>query len=791
VMAAVESGQAVAGVVNRLWGHLHQQEYKLRSSPVVFNPIEIRFASLSRGAPLLAAIDRHLSRFKLDPDSPYNEALDQWLARETVRPALPAWAVWALGAAGGLVLIFFGIALLLRQRVEARTADLDATNQRLRAEVEERLRSEKDLRESEQRFRQIAEGIEEVFWLGSPDWQEVFYVSPAYETVWGLPTRSLYEAPMSWMDSVLAEDMPAIEAYLRNVAGTEVSPGRFPEYRIRRPDGAIRHISARYFPIKDESGRLYRVAGLAMDVTERKHAQSHREKTEKELKRRNEFIETILDNLPIGLAVNQINDGRATYVNKQFAETYGWPSDAFEDVEQFFQKVYPDPVYREKIIRRVMADIESGDPERMAWDSIEATAQDGKKRIISAKNIPLYEQNLMISTVQDVTEARMLQTQLQQAQKMEALGILAGGIAHDFNNILSAIVGYSELVLEDAQEGKASPEEIAKILGAAERAKELVKQILSFSRKVTFEPRPLNLNKLITDTASIIQRTIPKMISVELHLEKDLGLINSDPTQMEQVLLNLASNAKDAMPRGGRLVIRTRNVTLDREFAAGHLGAPPGEYARLTVSDSGEGMDQEVLEHIFEPFYTSKEVGKGTGLGLASAYGIIIGHDGYITCSSEPGVGTTFDIYLPILQSGGEPGAGRRAKVEDVEGGSETILLVDDEEALRGIGSRTLRSKGYQVITASSGEEALAIYRENGRQVDLVIMDLGMPGMGGHQALKQILSLEPDARVIIASGYSADDQVKAALNAGGRGYVAKPFSRAELLGTVRSLLDEN
>ena len=791
VMTATESGVADAGVVNRLWGQLHRRDYQLRASPVVFNPIEIRFAAPAGGAPLLSAIDRHLTRFKLDPDSPYNGALDQWLARKPEQRPVPSWLWWALGSAGALLLAFLGTNLLLRHRVRARTTDLDAANQRLRAEVDERLRREQELLRSEERIRQITESIEEVFWLGSMDWRQIHYISPAYQKVWGLPAANLYADPMSWLNSVVEPDAPAVKAYLARISGTDLKAGSFPEYRIRRPDGSIRWISARYFPIRDESGRLVRVAGVARDITSRKLAEARRDITEGELKKRNEFIETILDNLPIGLAVNYIDSGETTYANRKFEEIYGWPKEELAGVEQFFRNVYPDPLYREQLKRRVLDDIMSGDPDRMVWDDIAATTKNGNKRIIFAKNIPLYEQNLMISTVQDVTESKLLQSRLQHAQKMEAVGTLAGGIAHDFNNILSAIVGYAELALDDALEGGASPEDIKRILGAAERARELIRQILAFSRKVSFEPKPLNLNRLISDTVSIIKRTIPKMISVALDLEPDLGLINGDPTQMEQVLLNLAANAQDAMPGGGVLAIKTENLSLDEGSASSRLDAPPGEYVRITVSDTGEGMPPYVQEHIFEPFFTSKEVGKGTGLGLASVYGIVQGHEGRITCRSRAGAGTTFEIYLPRLEAVQEPPEAPRADPGQAGGGTETILLVDDEEALRSIGSRALQSKGYRVLTASSGEAALEIYRANSRGVDLVIMDLGMPGMGGRQALREILAQDPRAKVIIASGYAADLQVKQALADGARGYVAKPFSRAELLRTARQLLDQD
>lgn len=387
-------------------------------------------------------------------------------------------------------------------------------------------------------------------------------------------------------------------------------------------------------------------------------------------------------------------------------------------------------------------------------------------------------------------ERKRLETQLRQAQKMEAIGTLAGGIAHDFNNILAAIIGYSELGLNDARDGKSTTHEHERVLVAAERAKELVRQILTFSREAALELKPLNLNKEIADTVQIIERTIPKMISVELQLDPKVSLINGDANQIEQVFLNLANNANDAMPDGGRLLIETENITLNEAFVSKHLGASPGDYVLVTVSDNGLGMDKEELDHIFEPFYTTKPVGQGTGLGLASVYGIVQSHGGYIACYSELGIGTTFRIYLPTLKSSDQPGEANKEHAAVIPGGSETILLVDDEPALRDICEKVLSNYGYQIITAGNGEDALEIYRQQEAGPDLVILDINMPGMGGHKCLQELIKLNPKAKVLIASGYSFNAQAENPLAAGAAGYIAKPFNLKDLLQKVRKVLDQ-
>jgi len=653
--------------------------------------------------------------------------------------------------------------------------------------ITERKRTEEALRRSEQRLieaQRIAK-MGDFTWemeTGRVTWSEALFHLLQYD-----PSEKID------YDRVNAEihhpdDLERVTRWLNDC----VSSGRMElipnEYRVLRRDGEtlfVRTVGV----IEREQGKPVKVFATVQDITERKQAEENWIKFEKELKNRNQFIETILDNLPIGLAVNQINEGKTVYLNKKFEEIYGWPGEELEGVEMFFEKVYPDPIFREGIKNRIIKDIVSGDPERMSWENIEVTGKDGRKRIVTAKNIPLSEQNLMISTVQDVTESVLLQTQLQQAQKMEAVGTLAGGIAHDFNNILTAITGYSELALSTAGQGGVPSEEIRQVIHAADRAKKLVRQILTFSRKASFEPKPININQVVSDAVRILRSSLPKMISIEPHLEQGLSLTNGDPNQIEQVLLNLAGNAQDAMPDGGRLVIETANLSLDQGYAASHPGASPGEYVLITVSDTGMGMDADTLKHIFEPFFTTKEIGKGTGLGLASVYGVVKGHHGHITCSSQPGRGTAFKIYLPVLESAQPPPATREVTSGAVNGGRETVLLVDDEEALREVACRFLQGSGYRVITASSGEEALRLYRRMGEPPDLVILDLGMPGMGGFKAYQAILSLNPSAKVVITSGYSAYGQVKEVLESGRAGFVAKPFRREELLAMVRSVLD--
>ena len=331
--------------------------------------------------------------------------------------------------------------------------------------------------------------------------------------------------------------------------------------------------------------------------------------------------------------------------------------------------------------------------------------------------------------------------------------------------------------------------DLQKINESARRGAELVQRLLTFSRKTEIKPKPLNLNHRINEMRKMLERVIPKMIDIELILSNDLAAISGDSTQVDQVLMNLAVNARDAMPDGGKFIVETANIILDEGYAETHLDAKSGRYVLLVVTDTGAGMDTDTLEHIFEPFYTTKGMGEGTGLGLATVHGIVQQHGGHIRCYSEPGAGTIFKIYFPALVSDVER---EETSIRPMpRGGSETILLVDDEKLIRDLGSRILAEAGYKVVTATDGKDALEIYQARRTEIALVLLDLIMPQMGGKQCLEGLLRLNPAAKVVIASGYSADGPTKDALAAGAKGFVNKPYDSRQLMEVVRGVLDES
>jgi len=415
--------------------------------------------------------------------------------------------------------------------------------------------------------------------------------------------------------------------------------------------------------------------------------------------------------------------------------------------------------------------------------------------IARLRKMQIGEDIYILAVVTDITEQKRgedekkkLEAQLLHAQKMEAVGTLAGGVAHDFNNVLQAVSGYVQLLLMRKGEEDPDLNYLNQIDKSIQRAAKLIQQLLIFSRKVESKLEPVDLNQEIVNVHKLLMKTIPKMVDIELHLAAGNKVLNADPIQLEQIIMNLAVNARDAMPDGGKFIIETENVVMDENYCKAHLGSIPGEYVLLTVSDTGCGMDRETLKHIFEPFYTTKETGQGTGLGLAMVYGIVKDHGGYTMCYSESGQGTTFKIYFPVLKGEGIERESEHEEEEDIRGGAETILLVDDEEDILDIGCDILGKYGYTTIRADSGERALEVYMKDRARIDLVIMDLGMPGMGGYKCMQELLKIDPEIKVMIASGYSASGRTKETLKSAS-GFIGKPYRLAEMLKKVRKVLE--
>ena len=391
------------------------------------------------------------------------------------------------------------------------------------------------------------------------------------------------------------------------------------------------------------------------------------------------------------------------------------------------------------------------------------------------------------STLVDITERKQLEQQLWQSQKMDALGSLAGGVAHDFNNVLTAILGYADLVLLDLPADSPHRKDLDEISRAAQRAGDLTRQLLTFSRRQPIEPRVLNLNDVVADTDKMLRRLIGQEVQLVTVLGPTLGTVRADPGQVHQVLLNLAVNARDAMPDGGTLTIETHEVEIDGVYAQEHVDAQPGAYVLLAVSDTGTGMDAATRARVFEPFFTTKEKGKGTGLGLATVYGIVRQHGGHISLYSEIGRGTTFKIYLPRTEVSAEPE--RRQRAVETRGGNETILLVEDEAPVRDFVTSALKRAGYRVLAAADGDEALRLEATSHDRIDLLLSDGMMSGIRVPEMVAEFRKRRPDARVLLMSGYAQEAFIRQGLMVTGGAFLQKPFTAAGLASKVREVLD--
>jgi PAS domain S-box-containing protein len=513
----------------------------------------------------------------------------------------------------------------------------------------ERVAAQNSLRESEERFRELAETVEDVFWINDLERRKVLYVSPAYEKIWGRTRQSLYDSPQGWLDAVHPDDRERVRQFVM----IERTPKEYDlEYRIDRPDGETRWIRDRSFFVPNAAGRVERVVGIARDITDR----------------------------------------------------------------------------------------------------------------------------------------RQLEEQFRQSQKMEAFGQLAGGVAHDINNLLSVMTMRSDLALMEEGLPADVRDGLQEIRMAAERAANLTRQLLLFSRRQVMQPRDVDLNEVVAEMAKMLRRTIGADVRLELRPHPTPLITHADAGMLDQVLLNLAVNARDAMPEGGQLIVATGEFTVDEELAQRQPDTTPGPYVSLTVTDTGSGIPPEIRSRIFEPFFTTKAEGKGTGLGLATVFGIVKQHRGWVRVESEVGKGTTFQIFFPA-STAAAPDESLVHRAEP-RGGTETILLVEDEDTLRLLSRLALERFGYRVFEAANGADAQQVWREHSSEIELLVTDLVMPGgVTGHELARQIRSERPDLRVIYTSGYSMEIAGRELELTSSEMFLQKPFQTDRFLETVRQSLD--
>jgi PAS domain S-box-containing protein len=506
-------------------------------------------------------------------------------------------------------------------------------------------------------------------------------------------------------------------------------------------------------------------------------------------------LQTLSENAPFGMVMIDKN-GTFKYINPKFRELVGYDLDDIPNGKTWFRKAYPDPTYRHQVISTWIDDLEGFNSGGKGPRTFTVTCKDGTEKIINFIPVQLETgENLM--ACEDITELKraeeekaVLQEQLRHSQKVEAVGRLAGGIAHDFNNLLTVIKGYSELSSIQLKEGDPLRGNIDEIQNATERAASLTRQLLAFSRRQVMEMKVLDLNTLLRDLDKMLRRIIGEDIELVTLLAEDLERTRADVGQIEQVIMNLAVNAKDAMPSGGKLTIETANVELDESYARSHVDVKPGPYVMFSVSDTGVGMTPEVREQIFEPFFTTKEKGKGTGLGLSTTYGIVKQSEGNIWVYSEQGKGTTFKIYLPRVN---EPLEDIRKEVlkEELPRGNETILIVEDEEEVRKLTAKILEMQGYRILETSNGDDALLACERRKGPIHLMLADIVMPGMSGSELAKLLEPLYPEIKILYMSGYTDNAIVRHGVLEKGVNYIQKPFTMEALARKVRVVLDKD
>jgi len=644
----------------------------------------------------------------------------------------------------------------------------------------ERAVAEEALRESEERFRQLAENIQEVFWLTDPAKNRVLYISPAYETIWGRARAEVYASARSWVDAVHPEDRDAV---LRALTSKQMDGTYSEEYRIVRPDGSIRWIHDRAFLIRNGAGDIYRVVGVAQDITERKEAEKEQRKAAEAIRQSESRLRALVTSME-DVAIEFDRDGTYVAIWTTKDELLSHPRS--ELMGRRISDVHGEEIGGHCIsaIRRV---VESRSAETINYtlDVIEGSRQ-FLGRISPIVNADGTCERICLLS-RDVTEQKKLEAQFLRAQRVESIGTLASGVAHDLNNILAPIL-MGAAVLRRTKMPKADNAILSTIENCAQRGADIVKQVLTFARGAEGERLLLQPAHLINDMAKIAEGTFPKTITVRTRFSESLWPIAGDPTQLHQVLLNLSVNARDAMPAGGTLTMSAENFPVDEHYASMTPGAQAGPHVLFEVKDTGMGIPRDVIDKIFDPFFTTKELGHGTGLGLSTVIGIVKSHGGFVSVSSEIGHGTTFKVFLPARMSALEMlPEGEIAVLPPANG--ELLLIVDDEKPILQVAQALLEGHGYRVLTAGDPTEALAIFAMRKDEIDLVLTDLVMPHMDGVALIRTLQKLKPEVKVIASTSRGGQEQHAhdlAGLNV--NACLTKPYSRDKLLTTLHDVL---
>ncbi|MBT3296815.1 MAG: PAS domain S-box protein [Verrucomicrobia bacterium] len=775
ILEALERGWVEAGVVDRLYGLVNAENFDIRSTAIMVAPVELRFAATRKlGPPLISLLDYHLSRLKNDPRSEYHQFMERTLGvgESTVNYRSIAWVV--IGAAAA-VFFLLAISFLLRRDVQKKTRELSRNNEALEAEIARRKGIADDLSRSEARYRG--------FFNQSPIGIGLFDASArliesnqAYLDIFGADSGGRLEglhlstmlSPPGWSDTTLGrgetvryradcnfDHVAAINLYITHRTGTS-------------------HLDVVIVPLRREGHEVVSYLAQVQDITPHIEAESEHSRLVAAVEQSAEAI-VITD-----------AQGLIEYINPQFEKTTGYSLD--------------------EVRGRNPSLLKSGKQDDAFYEALWATIVRGEiwrgHFVNRKKNGQLFEEEATISPVKnesgeiinyvavkrDVTHENEMEERLQQAQKMEAIGTLAGGIAHDFNNILTSIIGYTQLAESETEDNPDAQNYLEQVRKASRRAAELIKQILSFSRSSMRERSLLNVGSLVQEALKLLRSTIPTTIEIKQQVDLGCGPILADATQMHQVVMNLCTNAYQAIEEHGSITVTLKEVTMDEVAPGMRPDTRAPHYAQLVIGDTGCGMDTDTEQRIFEPYFTTKSGGEGTGLGLSMVHSIVYAHDGFISVASDCGEGTTFTLMFPIVRSGAEA-ADDEAAIELLPRGCERILFVDDEEMIVFLGRTLLEGLGYKVVACTDSQNALAAFLKAPDSFDLVLTDQTMPGLTGSDLALEVRKHRADIPIVLCSGYSPDMTMTKMRKIGIAEYIMKPVDRSILAQAVRRALD--
>ena len=660
---------------------------------------------------------------------------------------------------------------MINRELESRTREYQIVNRTLEEEIDERRKMEKKLRDSEEFFREITINSSDLLFIVNAK-GTITYVSPSVERIVGYRPDELIGK--NSFDLIVPEDhIRAGKDFGKALRTKEISiPNSF---RIRHKSGAELIMEGIGKNLLDNPS----VAGFVMnirDVTDRKRTEESLKESEKRY--RTIFESTATANIIIA------EDTTILMANDNFANLCGYPKHELEGKMSWTVFIHPEDLQKMKTYHKIRR-VDSG----LAPSSYEFRFLNRKGDILylflSIAVIP--DSNDSIASLVDLTGRKQLEIQLTQAQKMESVGRLAGGVAHDFNNMLSVIIGNTEMAINRIERSGPLYKSLQEIMNAGMRSADLTRQLLAFARKQTISPKVLDLNDIVTGMLKMLQRLIGENINLGWHPGHNLWKVKIDPSQVDQLLANLMVNARDAVEKAGSITIETSNTICDEAYCADQPECIPGDYVLLAVSDNGSGMEKETLANIFEPFFTTKKEGQGTGLGLATVYGIVKQNNGFINVYSEPGQGTTFRIYLPRCPDEDRETHDDQQEIE-IQGGHETILIVEDEETVLRLSKNMLEMLGYNVLTADSKDQALNLFREHSHNIDLLITDVVMPNINGKELSELIVAIKPGLKCLFMSGYTADIIALQGVLDEGVKFISKPFSLKDLAAKVREVL---